>query len=233
MSGVAADGLALEYASDALKRNEEVVLAAVDQSAKAFSYAAPALRQDKEFVLRAFAANPDSIMYAAETILADKAFLLRALGLQGNDAMAKVASTLSGDTQVDVTGGRPLPGLYQCDVKFSFGAFEQEILVNPCGCFRFSYGRQMNLLKQQLSPPLLATDLPKGDDWTTCPIVVLGGFGREGDENDPIMFKMEKIEGPVIHWKASHEPDSTPDSTMTWTYFGPRVDKTAGCTSST
>ena len=69
--GVAEIGSCVIYASDGLRADQEVVLAAVAQDGWALEYASDGLRADKEVVLAAVAQNGSALQYASEGLRAD------------------------------------------------------------------------------------------------------------------------------------------------------------------
>ena len=68
--------LALEYASEDIKADPEVVLAAVGEYGPAFRYAAEHLKADPEVVLAAVKANPSALQFASERFLGDRKSIL-------------------------------------------------------------------------------------------------------------------------------------------------------------
>jgi hypothetical protein len=66
------NGLALEYASDDLKNDREVVLAAVQQNGLALEYASDDLKNDREVVLAAVQQDGFALEYASTNLQDDK-----------------------------------------------------------------------------------------------------------------------------------------------------------------
>ena len=64
-------GYALQFAADVLKRDREVVLAAVTRWGPALKYADEGLRADKEVVLAAVGHSSVALKHAAEELKAD------------------------------------------------------------------------------------------------------------------------------------------------------------------
>ncbi|MCX6988854.1 MAG: DUF4116 domain-containing protein, partial [Chlamydiae bacterium] len=83
---MAQEGWALAYASDELKNDKEVVLAAVAHSGQYFhtpgplQYASAGLRGDKEVVMAAMTRHGLQVLkYASDALKADKGFVLAAV----------------------------------------------------------------------------------------------------------------------------------------------------------
>jgi uncharacterized protein YdeI (YjbR/CyaY-like superfamily) len=64
LAAVAQDGLALQFAAEALRADKEFMLAAVAQNGRALYFAAEALRADKQVVLAAVTQNGLALQYA-------------------------------------------------------------------------------------------------------------------------------------------------------------------------
>jgi hypothetical protein len=64
-----------EYISEELKKDKEVVLAAVKQDGYALQYASEELKKDKEVVLAAVKQNGYALKYASEELKKDKEFM--------------------------------------------------------------------------------------------------------------------------------------------------------------
>lgn len=67
---VEVDGFQLKNASDDLKDDKPLVMAAVKDNWKALEHASPRLQDDKEVVLEASKQNPKAIYWASENIQA-------------------------------------------------------------------------------------------------------------------------------------------------------------------
>lgn len=65
-------GLFLSYASDALRNDREIVLAAVRQDGMALSCASPALQNNRDVVMTAVRQNGGALQYASETLRSDR-----------------------------------------------------------------------------------------------------------------------------------------------------------------
>ena len=63
------DGLALLHASEGMRDDHEIVLAAVTQNGHALQYASKRLRSDWSIVEIAAATNPDALCYAHDDVL--------------------------------------------------------------------------------------------------------------------------------------------------------------------
>jgi hypothetical protein len=82
----AAQGLhhnVLEYASENICNDREVVLISVNYFGTSLKYASVSLRADKEVVLAAVQKNPWSLKYASENLRADKEVVLAAVQTDG------------------------------------------------------------------------------------------------------------------------------------------------------
>jgi hypothetical protein len=69
MEAVKQNGWALEYASEELKRDREVVMEAVKQEGTALQYASEELRGDREVVLEAVKQDGWALQYAGSLLL--------------------------------------------------------------------------------------------------------------------------------------------------------------------
>ena len=75
LEAVKIDGKALEYASDTLKADREVVLEAVrEYGCYALQYADDTLKADRELVLDAVKINGDALLFADDTLKALQCF---------------------------------------------------------------------------------------------------------------------------------------------------------------
>lgn len=95
----ASAGFALQYASEALRADKEVVMAAVHTTGWALDYAAPHLKADKEVVLAAVRQNGWALRYAADVLRADKQVVMDAVR-QSGWALEDAAVPLRADKQV-------------------------------------------------------------------------------------------------------------------------------------
>ena len=66
LAAITEDGRALEYASDELKNDKEVVLAAVTQYGRALEYASDELKNDKDVVLAAVTEDGWALQYSSD-----------------------------------------------------------------------------------------------------------------------------------------------------------------------
>jgi hypothetical protein len=73
------DGTALEYASDTLKANKEVVLAACRQCGLTLQYAPDELKADKNVVMTAASSDPRSLRFAMGGLNQDRDCLVAAV----------------------------------------------------------------------------------------------------------------------------------------------------------
>ena len=75
------DGLALEFASDELKNDKEIVLLAISQYGEALYYASDELRNDKEIVMAAIKQDGEVLEYASNELRKDKEFILQVVAI--------------------------------------------------------------------------------------------------------------------------------------------------------
>ena len=78
------NGYTIRYASEELKNDKEVVLEAVKQNGKALLYASKELRNDKEVVLEAVRQDGEALNYASKELKNDKEVVLEAVKQKGN-----------------------------------------------------------------------------------------------------------------------------------------------------
>lgn len=76
LEAVKANGYALQFASDELKSDKEIVLKAVKESGYALKYASDELKNDIEIVLEAVKENGYALKYASDELKANIPFLL-------------------------------------------------------------------------------------------------------------------------------------------------------------
>jgi predicted methyltransferase len=90
LAAVNKSGLVLQYASKALKADREVVLAAVKKNGFALQYASKALKADRDVVLAAVKKNGFALQYASKALRANEEVVLAAVGQ--NELAKKFAS---------------------------------------------------------------------------------------------------------------------------------------------
>ena len=91
----------MQYASEELRGDREVVLAAVKSNGNQLEYASEALRGDREIVLAAVKFNGDQLEYASEELRGDKEIVLAAVQHSGSYGALQYASEeLRGDREV-------------------------------------------------------------------------------------------------------------------------------------
>ena len=83
MEAVKQSGEALEYASEALKNDREIVLEAVKQNGDALAYAGEDLKNDREIVLEAIKQSGGALEYASEALNNDREIVLEAVKQDG------------------------------------------------------------------------------------------------------------------------------------------------------
>ena len=72
MAAVSQNGLALEYATDEMKNDKDVVLAAVQNYGRALEYASDELKNDKDVVMAAVRNDGAALGFASEEMKVDK-----------------------------------------------------------------------------------------------------------------------------------------------------------------
>ena len=72
MLAVTQRGFLLEYASEKLKNNKDVVMAVVKKNGRALKYASEELKNDRDVVMVAVAENSNALNYASENLKDDK-----------------------------------------------------------------------------------------------------------------------------------------------------------------
>ena len=83
-SVVKQDGLALQYVSDTLKADKEIVMAAVQQNGLALQYASDTLKADKEIVMATVQQDGLALQYASNTLKEDKEIVMAAVRQNGH-----------------------------------------------------------------------------------------------------------------------------------------------------
>ena len=85
MNAVQQNGCALKlkYASDELKNDRAIVLAAVRQSHRALQFASDALKNNKDFMMVAVRRHGDALKYASDELKNDRAIVLAAVQQNG------------------------------------------------------------------------------------------------------------------------------------------------------
>jgi len=90
---------ALQYASAEEKRDKEFVLAAVQKDGAALQYASAELKGDKEIVLAAVQKDGRALQYASAELKGDKEIVLAAVRIQGL-ALQYASAELKGDKEI-------------------------------------------------------------------------------------------------------------------------------------
>ena len=111
MNAVTTKGLALRYASPALRRDKSIVLAAIhDGGHYAFEFAGPALRRDKEVVLAAAVQGAYCLRFLSSELRSDKEVALAVMSSEGGGArLEDVGAELLGDYDVVMAAVRTWP----------------------------------------------------------------------------------------------------------------------------
>jgi len=101
LAAVATDGWtsALQYASDAVRADRDIVLAALATHGDALQYASDALRADRDIVLAAVAKDGDALQYASDALRADREIVL-AVVAEGGDALKYASDALRADREI-------------------------------------------------------------------------------------------------------------------------------------
>lgn len=93
-------GMALQYASPALRGDRDLVLEATKYTGRAFREAAEELRGDRAFVLEAVARHPAALFGAADSLRGDRDLLLEAARRGHGAALQAAASPLQRDREL-------------------------------------------------------------------------------------------------------------------------------------
>ena len=96
LPNVTRNGLILEIASPELKKNPELVKAAMQENVHALHYADKELKADRDFMLEAVQENVDALWYADEALKADGDFMRKAVQ-ENVDALKYAAAKLRSD----------------------------------------------------------------------------------------------------------------------------------------
>ena len=107
LAAVSKHGWALDYADDSLKKDREIVLAAVSQNGWALAYAASSLQKDRKIVLAAVSQNGWALYYADDSLKKDREIVLAAVSKHG-EALAYAASSLQKDRKIVLAAARNL-----------------------------------------------------------------------------------------------------------------------------
>ena len=99
MAAVSKYGYNLQYASDELKNDKEVVLASVNKDGDALEFASDELKNDKEIVLTALAKNLSPLEFASEELKNDKNIIIQAVQIN-NIALDYVDYRWQGDEEI-------------------------------------------------------------------------------------------------------------------------------------
>ena len=102
LAAVTKSGSALEFASDKLKDDKEIVLAAVTKNGFYLQYASNRLKDDKEIVLVAVAEDGQALRYAPDKLKDDKEIVLAAVTNHGY-ALEYAPDKLKDDKEIVLT----------------------------------------------------------------------------------------------------------------------------------
>lgn len=92
-------GLAIRYASERLRDDRELVMAAVSQHHEALKYASERLRDDRELILAAVSHHWNALKYASERLKDDREVVLAAVSQEG-EAIRFAGERILSDYQV-------------------------------------------------------------------------------------------------------------------------------------
>ena len=99
MAALKQNGYALQHASEELKGDREVVMAAVKQNGYALRQACEELKGDREVIMAAVKQNGNALFYASEELKSDREVVMAALK-QNGDALRQACEELKGDREV-------------------------------------------------------------------------------------------------------------------------------------
>ena len=99
MAAVLQNGDALQYASPALQKDRDVVMAAVSQNGDALCYASSALKRDRDIVLAAVSQQGDALLWSNKDLKNDRSVVMAAV-LQNGNALQYASSELQGDRDI-------------------------------------------------------------------------------------------------------------------------------------
>ena len=99
----------LRYASEAIRADKDVVLAAVRRNGWSLEYASEELKADKDVVLVATINNSWSLTYASPALRADKEFVIELVKRAGECALRYVDEALQNDADVLEVAKRYVP----------------------------------------------------------------------------------------------------------------------------
>jgi len=105
LAAVKQDGLALQFASEPLRRDKEVVLAAVKQNCHALCFASLAFCCDKEVVLATVKQDGEALADASDALCDDKEVVLAAVA-QNGFALNFASEPLRNDLEVRLVHAR-------------------------------------------------------------------------------------------------------------------------------
>ena len=109
MLAVEKNGCALEYASDALRADREVVMAAVSYYGWALEYASEELRKDRDIVMAAAEKDACALMFASLALRADPEVVMAAVSKHG-EALQYASEALRADREVVMAAVQSKPG---------------------------------------------------------------------------------------------------------------------------
>merc|ERR1712224_46450 len=99
--GVQQDGCALQFASEEMKKNEQIVLAAVQQNGFALEFASEGMKKNEQIVLAAVQQNGFALQFASEEMKKNKNIVLAAVQ-QDERALAYAPSRIQAEIDEDV-----------------------------------------------------------------------------------------------------------------------------------
>ena len=99
MAAVSQDGYALQDAAEELKGDREIVMAAVSQNGGALRFAAEELKGDREIVMAAVSHFGEALRHATKELKGDREIVLAAVS-QSRFALRYVTEELKGDAEM-------------------------------------------------------------------------------------------------------------------------------------
>jgi hypothetical protein len=128
LAAAAQNGYALQFASQRLRNNRDVVLAAVERSGYALHFASEKLRNDRDVVLAAVQQNSLALQFASERLRNECDVLMTAVEQNGR-ALAYASSNLKTDRAVVLAAMRNTPEMFLFAITTQGEYDEQSLLL--------------------------------------------------------------------------------------------------------
>lgn len=200
----------------------------VNKNGEALRFASEAVRADKEVVMAALRGNGLCLKFAADTLKADKEVVMLAVDQEGNHeaTLAFASAALQADMAMitAATGKRVAPvhaeerlpeGRYEAELvtghEWPNGSFDSEIKVTADGQFLFAYNWGAMLSWSEYNETERDPHQLDGDLWRSFQTTVIN---RQKDLPGATTFEVENILGPFVYWKAEGT-----EATMKWTHL--------------